>query len=106
LVLKRHLGAQLSQPFVVTSAKLGKTSGPIVDGVEKNHSGGHIFTLGISSGQWGPHIISTLKAQQAKLVKKLLFSLWSGQKRKSFVFVLSYTKFGGICYDMSRNVFC
>jgi hypothetical protein len=64
---------QLNQPFVATQAKFGKTNGSIVDGVKRNHNGGRIFTPRIFDGQWGPHIISTLKAQQAKLVKNYYF---------------------------------
>ncbi len=56
------LGVQ-SQPFVTIGAKLGEIGGFTVDGVEGNHSGGHIFILGIFGGQWRPHTTSTLKAQ-------------------------------------------
>ncbi len=66
------LGAQ-SQPFAATGAKLGETGGSTVDGAEGNHSGVRIFTPpGISGGQWRPHTASTLKAQQAELVRKWL----------------------------------
>jgi len=66
------LGAQ-SQPFAATGAKLGETGGSTVDGAEGNHSGGRIFAPpGISGGQWRPHTASTLKAQQAELVRKWL----------------------------------
>jgi len=63
LVLKTCLGAQLSQTFVVIGAKLGENGGFIIDDVKKNHYGGCIFTPRIFGGQWGPHIVSTLKAQ-------------------------------------------
>jgi hypothetical protein len=53
----------LSQPFVNTDVKIRKIGGFIVDGIEINHNVGHIFIFGIFSGQWGPHIVSTLKAQ-------------------------------------------
>jgi hypothetical protein len=86
--------------------KAWRNGGFIIDGVKKNHNGGCIFNPRTFGGQWGPHIVSTLKAQQAELVRKLLFHLWSGQKRKSFAFVFGCTRFGGICGDMSKNVFC
>ncbi len=105
MVLQTHPSAQLSQAFVGIGAKFRKNGGFIIDGVKKNHSGGRIFTPGIYGGQWGPHIVSTLKAQHAELVRILLF-LWNGQKRKSFVFVFGCTMFRGICCDMSKNVFC
>jgi hypothetical protein len=73
LVLKRGLSVQLNQPFITTRAKFGETNGSIVDGVKGNHNGGRIFTPRIFGGQWGPHIISTLKAQQAKLVNYFIF---------------------------------